>query len=177
VNTAVPRRRAHRSVRLRRSAGLAASGFVLTWVLASLLVHLRSHHASDRAGTPLLAGVEIAPSVADVIAHACSNCHSERTRWPWYSNVAPASWLVENDVTRARRLLNLSHWDRLDGSEQRLLLTAIATVIENREMPPHWYVVFHPEARLSADDSLAVIEWTRAERRRLRDSAPDLVAK
>jgi hypothetical protein len=78
------------------------------------------------------------------------------------------SWFVEGDVKRARKRLNLSRWDRLDAAEQRLLLTAIATVIENREMPPRRYLIFHPEAKLSIDDSVEVIEWTRAERRRLR---------
>jgi hypothetical protein len=58
-----------------------------------------------------------------------------------------------------------------------MLLTAIATVIENHEMPPHRYVVIHPEARLSADDSVRVIEWTRAERRRLRATAARVSAK
>jgi hypothetical protein len=76
--------------------------------------------------------------------------------------------MVENDVKRARERLNLSHWDSLDAAEQLSLLTAIATVVENREMPLHKYVVFHEEAKLSAEDSIQVIEWTRAERRRLR---------
>jgi hypothetical protein len=85
--------------------------------------------------------------------------------------VAPVSWLVENDVKHAREHLNLSRWDDLQEVDQRTLLTAIATVIENHEMPPHKYVVFHPEAKLSADDAVRVIEWTRAERRRLRAAA------
>ena len=82
--------------------------------------------------------------------------------------MAPVSWLVENDVKRAREHLNLSRWDSFDGAEKRVLLTAIATVIENREMPLHRYLVFHPDVKLSAEDSVQVIEWTRAERRRLR---------
>ena len=115
--------------------------------------------------------------MVDIFAHACINCHSEKTRWPWYSYVAPVSWLVETDVKRAREHLNLSRWDRLDTAEQRLLLTAIATVIENREMPLHRYVVFHPEVKLSTDDSVRVIEWTHAERRRLRASESGFMAK
>ena len=91
--------------------------------------------------------------------------------------MAPVSWLVENDVKRAREHLNLSRWDSLDTAEQRLLLTAIATVIENREMPLHRYVVFHPEVKLSPDESVQVIEWTHAERRRLRASESSLQAK
>jgi hypothetical protein len=67
--------------------------------------------------------------------------------------------------------LNLSRWDSLDTAEQRQLLTAMATVMENREMPPHWYVMLQPQSKLSADDSVQAIEWTRTERRRLRASA------
>jgi hypothetical protein len=147
------------------------------WVLASVLVHRLPHNVSDRSGAPLLPGAEIAPSVADVFNHACIDCHSERTRWPWYSNLAPASWLIEGDVLRARSRLNLSYWDSLDRAEQRALLTAIATVIENREMPPHRYLMLHPQAKLSPDDSVQVIEWTRAERRRLHAQAHALDTK
>jgi hypothetical protein len=158
-------------------AGLAASGFLLVWLLASVLVHPVPHQASDRARAPLLLGADIPPPVMDILAHGCINCHSEKTRWPWYSHVAPLSWFVEKDVKRARERLNLSRWDSLDATEQRSLLTAIATVIENREMPLHRYVVFHPDVRLSTDDSVKVIEWTHAERRRLRASESNLTAK
>ena len=125
----------------------------------------------------MFAGAEMPQSVAAVFAHACINCHSEKTRWPWYSHVAPVSWLVENDVRRAREHLNFSRWDSLDTAQQRRLLTAIATVIENREMPSHKYVLFNAEANLSADDCVYVIEWTRSERRRLRVSERSVTAK
>jgi hypothetical protein len=164
-------------LRRRTIAGFAVSGLLLVWILASAFVHPVPHEATDRATAPLLLGADIPPSVADVFAHACVNCHSEKTQWPWYSHVAPVSWLVENDVKHAREHLNLSRWDGLQDVDQRMLLTAIATVIENREMPPHKYVVLHPEAKLSADDSVRVIEWTRAERHRLRASVPTLSAK
>jgi hypothetical protein len=163
----------------KRGAGarFAISSLLLVWLFASVLVHPLPHETSDRAGAPLLLGANAPPPVVDVFAHACINCHSEKTRWPWYSHVAPASWLVENDVKRARERLNLSRWDLLDAAKQRLLLTAIATVIENREMPLHRYVVFHREVKLSADDSVQVIDWTQAERRRLRASVTSLTAK
>jgi hypothetical protein len=165
--------------RLKRRSGarLAVSSLLVMWLLASVFVHTLPHEASGRAATPLLLGADVPPSVVDVFVGACINCHSEKTRWPWYSHVAPVSWLVENDVKRARARLNLSRWDSLDASEQRSLLTAIATVIENREMPLHRYVMFHPEVRLSTDDSVQVIEWTHAERRRLRTSESSALTK
>src|SRR3984885_12369289 len=164
-------------LRRRAIARLAVSSLLLVWILASVFVHPLAHEPSDRAGAPLLPGADIPQSVADVFGHACVNCHSEKTQWPWYSHVAPVSWLVENDVKHAREHLNLSRWDGLQEVDQRMLLTAIATVIENHEMPPHKYVMLHPEAKLSADDAVRVIEWTRAERRRLRASAAKVPAK
>ena len=157
--------------------GFAIYGLLLIWLLASVFIHRLPHEAEHRVGAELLAGAVIPPSVVDVFAHACANCHSEKTRWPWYSDVAPTSWIVETDVKRARERLNLSRWDGLDAAEQRLLLTAIATVIENREMPLHRFVVFHPGVNLSTVDSVQVIEWTHAERRRLRAPVPTLTEK
>jgi Haem-binding domain len=156
---------------------VAVSSSILAWILVSVFVHPLPHEVSDRASAPVLPGADVPPSVAGVLAKACVNCHSEKTQWPWYSRVAPVSWLVENDVKHAREHLNLSRWDGLQEVDQRMLLTAIATVIENHEMPPHKYVVLHPEAKLSADDSVRVIEWTRAERRRLRATAAQVSAK
>jgi hypothetical protein len=153
------------------------SGLLLVWILASLLVHPLSREATDRADAPMLPGADAPPPVVDTLAHACANCHSEKTRWPWYSHVAPASWLVEYDVKRARQRLNLSRWDKLAAAEQRLLLTAIATVVENREMPLHRYVVFHPTVKLSPDDSAQVIDWTYTERRRLREAESEVMPK
>jgi hypothetical protein len=158
-------------------AGSVACSLLLAWILASVFVHPVSHEASDRASAPVLPGADISPAVAGVLTHACINCHSEKTQWPWYSLVAPVSWLVENDVKNAREHLNLSRWDDLQEVDQRMLLTAIATVTENHEMPPHRYVLLHPDAKLSADDAVRVIEWTRAERRRLRAASSNRSAK
>jgi hypothetical protein len=148
---------------------ISAFSLLFLWALASLLVHSVPH--GETVHTSILEGAQIPSTVADTIARACTNCHSENTQWPWYSNIAPASWLIENDVAHAREHLNLSRWQSLDNAEQRILLTAIGTVIENHEMPPRQYLMLHSEAQLSADEALEIIEWTRAERRRLRTTS------
>lgn len=68
-----------------------------------------------------------------------------QTRWPWYSHVAPASWMVQEHVDSGRRALNFSEWDR-PGEEAS---EAAEEVLEG-EMPPASYLLAHPEARLSA---------------------------
>ena len=84
------------------------------------------------------------PRTRDLAKRACFDCHSNETRWPGYSKVAPLSWAMQRDVEMGRTVLNFSEWDR----PQDLAGEAGATVIR-REMPPRSYKMMHPEARLS----------------------------
>ncbi len=84
------------------------------------------------------------PRTRELFFAACANCHSNETTWPWYSHVAPASWLVRWDVDRARAELNVSRWgmDENEGDEA-------AKMVRTNRMPPRTYLWAHPEARLS----------------------------
>jgi hypothetical protein len=80
----------------------------------------------------------------DIAAKACFDCHSNETVWPWYSRIAPVSWLIARDVEQGRRHLNFSEWtyDQHDVGE-------IAEVLQYGEMPPSVYLLMHPEAKLT----------------------------
>ena len=80
---------------------------------------------------------------------ACMDCHSNETEWPWYSNVAPVSWLVQNDVDEGRRRLNLSTGD--------VELDEMIETINEGSMPPWQYKPTHPEARLSDQERQELI--------------------
>jgi hypothetical protein len=80
----------------------------------------------------------------DLAVSACFDCHSNQTDWPWYSHVAPVSWLLQRDVDDGRAVLNFSEWDR----EQKEADDAAEVVVES-EMPPSRYLPLHPDARLS----------------------------
>jgi hypothetical protein len=85
------------------------------------------------------------PAVRDLAVRACFDCHSNETKWPWYANVAPVSWVVDLDVLRGRRALNFSEWN---GSPRRL--RELSRIVQEGEMPPFTYVITHPGAKLSA---------------------------
>ncbi|GBD09038.1 hypothetical protein HRbin22_01285 [Candidatus Thermoflexus japonica] len=82
---------------------------------------------------------------------ACADCHSNETRWPWYTAIAPASWLTALHVNEGRQALNLSELDlaRLSPARKARLAEEIAQVIRNGSMPPADYLLTHPEARLT----------------------------
>src|SRR6266850_1780661 len=63
------------------------------------------------------AHTQMTPQVAAILDRSCQDCHSNKTRWPWYSHVAPASWYVIDDVNEGRSHLNLSEWARYDKNE------------------------------------------------------------
>jgi len=84
------------------------------------------------------------PRTRELAVRACYDCHSNETVWPWYSNVAPVSWLVEHDTEEGRAILNFSEWNR----PQKEAGESAETVREG-EMPPAIYLPTHPGARLT----------------------------
>ncbi len=89
---------------------------------------------------------------------ACADCHSNETRWPWYSYVAPVSWLVQDDVTEGRIHLNVSMW----GDQRRNHGRDAVEQVEQGEMPLWFYLPMHPEAKLSEEDKKAFISGLTA---------------
>ena len=83
---------------------------------------------------------------------ACYDCHSNETDWPWYSNVAPMSWLVQRDVDRGREAVNFSTWDRRQDEDGDDLAEAVA----DGSMPPRNYLLLHADARLSPEEEAAL---------------------
>jgi len=97
------------------------------------------------------------PQTRTLARRACFDCHSNQTVWPWYSNVAPMSWLVWHDVSDGRQSLNFSEWDR----PQRKASKA-AEEVEKGEMPPAVYLPMHPEAKLTASERAALVQGLKA---------------
>ena len=88
---------------------------------------------------------------------ACYDCHSNRTRWPWYSRIAPVSWVVAHHVSEGRAALNFS-----DPGASRFGADRAGRAVRDRAMPPFYYTWLHPEARLSASQRQALAAGLRA---------------
>ena len=95
------------------------------------------------------------PQTREMAQQACFDCHSNETTWPWYSNIAPVSWMVYQDTIEGRETLNFSEWS--PGRYAEAGEEAMEVVLEG-QMPPAKYLPTHPEARL-----------TQAERQLLAD--------
>ncbi len=92
------------------------------------------------------------PQTRDLARRACFDCHSNETDWPWYSNVAPVSWLNQRDVNGGRRHLNFSEWNKPQKHAGR-----VVKEIQTGDMPLWFYLPMHPAARLSDAEKAALI--------------------
>ena len=86
----------------------------------------------------------------ELFYRSCADCHSHETRWPWYSHIAPASWLVASHVRDGRLDMNISMPDEVDSDEA-------AHQIRKGEMPPADYLLMHPDARLTESEKKELI--------------------
>ena len=111
-----------------------------------------------RTNPPIEASVEAPPEVTAILRRACFDCHSNETVWPPQAYVAPVSWLVASDVKEGRGELNFSRW----GPDQvKRTAKELQKEVEKKDMPPFLYLLAHPEAKLSAADRTALVDWAR----------------
>ena len=136
------------------------------------MVHPFGNVRGQHAQAPLLQGAQVTPGALAIVDRACRNCHSEETEWPWYSSVAPLSWMIERDVHEAREHMNLSRWEEYSTERRVDLLGRMGAEVRNRRMPLPKYLSLHPEARLSDADITELLNWARGERKRLRSPSP-----
>ena len=97
--------------------------------------------------------------VTYILKTSCYDCHSMQTNYPWYSHLAPASWLVIKDVNDGREELNFTEWNSLSKRKQLKLLNDIAEIVEAKEMPMPIYTVIHRNAILDETDISLVVNW------------------
>jgi hypothetical protein len=105
------------------------------------------------------------PQTRALAQRACFDCHSNETVWPWYSRIAPPSWLVALDVFRGRRHLNFSEWGVASGEREGGGMGEAVEQIQRGAMPPGNYLPLHQDAKLSEAEKQLLIDGLRASSR------------
>ncbi|HTP10985.1 MAG TPA: heme-binding domain-containing protein, partial [Anaerolineae bacterium] len=87
----------------------------------------------------------------DLVTRACYDCHSNQTTWPWYSNIAPISWLIQHDVEEGRSRLNFTAGNRREAEN-------VARLVQSGQMPQWYYVFLHSTANLTSAEKQALVQ-------------------
>jgi len=131
---------------------------VVLAVIAALLVAIQLvpvERPTPTSGTEIPAP----PEVRAVLRRACYDCHSSQIEWPWYSHVAPVSWLVARDTREGIAKVNYSAWDRYTAAEQAKKLAKSRKEVDKGKMPLWFYLAIHRNARLSAAEVTLLDAW------------------
>lgn len=141
---------------MKRVIGYLILGGVVIFLLIQLIPYGRNHTNPAVVKEPNWGS----PEARQIAQRACFDCHSNETVYPWYSNIAPISWLLQNHIDEGRSVLNFSNWDgevhtEDDGNEG---LETIAEVLYNGEMPMGQYVLMHPAAKLTDTEKEILIQ-------------------
>lgn len=144
--------RSQRGLR-RCGVGWAASVGIVGVLLAIQIV------PTEQTNPPSEADVSAPPPVESILRRACYDCHSNETRWPWYSRVAPISWLVAHDVTLGRDEMNFSEWGTYYPPTRRRKLKWMERVLREEKMPLWSYRLMHPDARINEADRTVIEDW------------------
>lgn len=134
---------------------------VVRWILLGLLLILVAMQfvPIDQVNPPVVAEVPASAPVRAILRRACYDCHSNETVWPWYSHIAPLSWLLVRDVQEGRAELNFSLWNQYSTKKQVKKLQKSWKEVQTGDMPPWYYLPVHRHARLSVEDRAALHTW------------------
>ena len=142
------------SIRLAHTAGVC----VLVGLAIQVMRPARTNPTTDPAGT-IAAHVAMPSAVQATLARSCFDCHSNETRWPWYSGVAPISWFVIGHVNDGRRALNFSDWNAHGRRATGPPFDRICREIQSGGMPLSSYLLLHRDARLTPSDISLLCAW------------------
>lgn len=130
-------------------------------------------YRSNRTNPPIVeaetleATTTIPENVAKILELSCNDCHSNKTVYPWYSNIAPFSWLLADHINEGRRELNFSAWGTYNNKRKRHKLDEICEQVTDNLMPHNQYLWIHRDARLSEADKKILCDWAEAEKAKL----------
>jgi len=127
----------------------------------------------DRSNPPVTMDVGADEATAMILRRSCYDCHSNETVWPWYSYVAPVSWLISEDVEHAREHVNFSEWDKYDEKRINKIKEDIVEEVGGKAMPLKSYLVMHTQARVSDVDFQIIKNWAEAGEGMMKEEHED----
>ncbi len=131
--------------------------FIVAQIIPNELPPVETSNPGDIMGSGL-----VSQDVGILLKKSCYNCHSNEPEFPWYSHVAPSSWLVTRDIRAAREELNFSTWQEYDMVDKLGKLDDIILEVGEGRMPMAIYTVMHPSAKLDDKQRELIVAWAEA---------------
>lgn len=107
--------------------------------------------------------LKASPEVMHILKKGCYDCHSDETKWPYYSDIAPMSFFVASHVKNGRKAMNFSHWNQIEEIKKIKRLKRGVITVNNGMMALPSYLSMHEESELDAGEKAIITAWFKSE--------------
>ncbi len=118
----------------------------------------------------LEANIEVPENVQAILTRSCKDCHSNETKFPWYSKIQPSAWFMKDHIDGGRKEMNFSSWNNLTPTRQKRKLSQVCEQVQTKEMPLPSYLYIHWDAKMSAEDIKTLCDWTETAKAKIVES-------
>ncbi len=133
--------------------------FKILLILLIIILALIQLVPVKKINPPITAEIKTTSEIMSILVKSCYDCHSNQTRWPWYSHIAPVSWLISYHVKEGRGTVNFSEWQILAPDQKNHIKQEILNEINNNEMPIKLYTLLHKDSGLTNDEKQLIKLW------------------
>ena len=145
-------------------------GIIILLVLIQF-IQPSKNNGSAQSTTDIAHAVQVPDTVMALLQHACYDCHSDSTRYPWYNHISPVNWWLRNHINEGKRHLNFTEFNTGTYKRRIRRLDETAEQVEKHEMPIGTYLWIHKDARLSDAQRKLIIDWAKSSQQKiLQDS-------
>jgi hypothetical protein len=120
----------------------------------------RERNESGNVGNDITKVYQVPDNVQAIFKRSCYDCHSNHTNYPWYAQIQPFRYLLDNHIKEGKAELNFNDFGTYSKRKQRSKLRAIGNSMTEGTMPISSYLFLHHDARLSSQDKSLVITWS-----------------
>ena len=151
---------------MKKFLKIVAIALAATFIAIQFIRPVFTNPPVNQAET-LEASMQVPENVEAILTTSCKDCHSNETKYPWYSNVQPSAWFLADHIKDGRQHLNLSVWNTYETSRKKRKISEICEQVESREMPLPSYLYIHWNAKLSDEQIKILCDWTKQEGEKL----------
>ena len=128
-------------------------------VLVIQVIPVERNVSTVPAGQSFEKTEKVPANVAAILKVSCYDCHSNNTRYPWYSELQPGAWFMARHIKKGKEELNFDEFNNYSKRRKKAKIKSIISQIEKDEMPLKSYRMMHGNARLSADEKKELLDF------------------
>jgi hypothetical protein len=134
--------------------------------------HPKKNLASSKSASNISAVYNVSTDVSGILDKACNDCHSNNTKYPWYNNIQPVAWWLNNHIKEGKRGLNFDEFKSYRPAKQYHKLEELIDQVKKEEMPLTSYTIIHTEAKLTDEQKSSLVTWAESVRNVMKEKYP-----